>query len=1589
MQEIKNFIAQLVDFFKQKKDVDKNFFIFLENFYSQNKVRDFAEYKTEDLGQQVTSAYKFFLNKPKCQFKIEIYNQSSLNYTVLDIVNDDMPFLVDSIALQLDQLGIEIKNIIHPIYFVERDGSGDLKQIHSSKNQSTQKDSLIQIHIEKIEHQEVINNIKEHLTKLLNAVRVVVDDFDKMNALLNTAKKHLNKDSKNYSEISDFIDWVSGGHFIFLGAREYDVSKKSGFEAKNLFGVCKLESVEFSPKNNNISKEDAVYNIDNPYFLEVSKSRYKSQIHRIANTERIRIQKFSSDGKVIGECRFFGLFTSSAYNQSANLIPVVKDKIAKVITDSGFLVNSHNYKDLVSILESYPKDELFQIEPKDLLAISTAVVAICGRPQIRFFARPDKFGRFMNCLIFLPKDRNDADFRAKVKVYLAKTYNGEVTDSDVGTVSSNLIRFQVIIRTNNVTEVGDLKAIEQEITKMARLWSDDLKQEIAAIYTGDLANLLFSKYKNVFSSSYKNRFSAATGALDIKKIEESLEKNTPIFNLHKSSSLPKEVSELKIYSPQKEIILSEIMPVVESFGFRMIHENTYSATFNNEQKVWIHYFQLNLSKELNEFSLEIKKNFEEVMLLVFNDVVTYDFLNQLIVAANFNWRQIYLLRSYLKYIYQTGFRYNEKYIADTLVKYHKITALLVSLFETKFDPAKKLTAVQRGPKIAIIIEDINQELNKISNLLEDSIVRKFLVVINATLRTNYYQLNQNGAVKNYLSFKFDDKKIPDLPLPLPYAEIFVYSKSFEAIHLRGGKVARGGLRWSDRYEDYRTEVLGLMKAQMTKNAVIVPVGSKGGFVVKASTSSIGTKQYQEEGIECYKNFLRGMLDITDNVIAGEIIQPKNTVIYDDNDPYLVVAADKGTASFSDIANSISAEYNFWLGDAFASGGSCGYDHKKMAITSRGAWISVARHFNEADIDIQNQDFTCVGIGDMSGDVFGNGMLCSKKIRLIAAFNHVHIFLDPNPDSSKSFIERQRLFNLERSTWLDYDKKLISEGGGIFARSEKSIKLSLEVQKSLGIMQDVATPDELIRAILKAPVDLLWNGGIGTYVKATDESNQDVGDKVNDQLRINGAELRCKIVGEGGNLGFTQKGRIEYALHGGRINTDAIDNSAGVDCSDHEVNIKIALSAALKSKKITFAERNEILGAMTEEVGKLVLNDNLLQTAAITIAAKQGYIALTNQEHFLNALEKIKLLNRKVEFLPSNQEIAKRKTDKIGMTRPELCVMLSYAKIHLYNQIVNSNLADDPYFERELISYFPKIIQERFRDEILNHQLRREIICTELTNFIVNHAGIVFVNQLCQDTGFSVINLVKAFIVACDVFGLKQMWDDLENLNGKIAHHILMQIFADIANLLERSVVWLLQNHIKIENSIVSIVTEFKPIADNLLKLLPDVLVKPSRDLYLKRIERYCLNNVDKQLAIKISALDAISSTFDIAKISFESSLKLESIARIYFIIGNRFNLSSLRKKIAAIAFNNYYQALSVKVITEDLYTIQMNLAKKIIDSKSDIRISENDMIDNWIKDNHDLMVRFDNFITDLKLQSANDISFFVVIINRFKSLVAN
>ncbi len=1589
MQKI---IKQIIEFSNKKKQT-KKFLEFVEYFYSQNQKSDFKNYEIDEFYGLALQSFEFLKNKKSTKPKIQINKNlyQGPNQSIIDIINEDKSFLVDSIVGLMVNNNYEIVNIIHPVYYIKRDKNGELIDISYKKEiDESKKESVIQIHIKGFIEEEEQKILIKKIEDLLEAVSLVVKDWQKIIKKCAEIKTELSsnlKDKKNISEIQDFISWLVEKGFIFLGLKEFEYQKKGSKydlipNEKSSLGVFASKNPDFEPKIANSSNGEVSESVASPYILEIVKSSYRCKIHRITNAERVRIQKFNEKGEAVGEYRIIGLFTSAAYYQSSALIPIIREKIKAVIKKLNFEKGSHNHKELISALEDYPRDELFQIEEDDLARIMAGIVMICGRNQVKIFSRKDKFSRFISCLIFMPKDRSNSEVRAKVRDYVAKRYDGIIADNFIQITESSLVRLHVIIEVKNKNIDLQEAEIEAEITELAKPWEESLKEKIEEKFDLKISKKLFNKYKKSFSISYKNRFDARKAAIDISRIEEALRQKSILFNLYQSSAVEEDITELKIYSPQKELYLSEAMPVLESFGLDVIHEHTYVISPENESQIWVHYFKINLSSK--HFDENLKNRFEEAILLAWNGVLGVGSLNRLLIYAGLDWKKVLMIRAYAKYVYQACFRHDQEYVSNILVKHENITRLLVDFFEAKFDPALNLSMKKRLELIDEISLKIKNALKKVVDASCDETIRVFYNVINATLRTNFYQKNQEGNFKGYLSFKFDCKKIPNLPLPIPFAEIFVFSQDVEGVHLRGGKVARGGLRWSDRHEDFRTEVLGLVKAQMTKNAVIVPVGSKGGFVVKKDVSKLTREENLQEGIKCYKTFLRGLLDLTDNVVNGKIIHPENIIIHDESDPYLVVAADKGTATFSDIANSISAEYNFWLGDAFASGGSVGYDHKKMGITAKGAWVSVIRHFSEIGINVQKQEFTCVGIGDMAGDVFGNGMILSPFTKLVAAFNHLHIFIDPNPDFEKSYEERQRMFFLPRSTWQDYDKKIISKGGGIYERSAKSIKISKEAMQALAIEKDELTPDELIKAILKAPVDLMWNGGIGTYVKSSLESHLEVGDRANNAVRINGNELRCKVIGEGGNLGFTQKGRIEFAMNGGRINTDAMDNSAGVDCSDHEVNIKIALENAVLSKKITIKERNVILEKMTSDVAELVLNDNRMQTQSITIAQNQGLSSIGVYGQFIRNLEKKNILNREVEFLPSTKELEKRQIEKIGFTRPELCVLLAYAKMEIYNEILSSKLVDDIYFEKDLIAYFPKLMQEKFSEEIKKHQLRREIIATQITNFIVDRGGITFLNQISQESGFKIAEAAKCFIIACDSFGLREVWKEVEAQSG-VTYLTKGTMFFAINKLLERSVLWLLRrNH---DGNLTAIIQRFKKIADELYSFLPQVMAKDSTISYNEKCEILKLNNVTESLAKKIAAMDPIASAFDIAQISEKSKFDLKTIAKIYYEVGTRFSLKWLRNRISSLQIDGYWERLSLKTIVEDIYSAQANIALIVVEANCDKKSCDLQAVENWAKESGFLVERYDNFINDIKTSSNHDVSMFVVALNRLKPLI--
>jgi len=1600
IKAIDNKIDSLIKSYSREVSRDKNLKTFIKLFYSKIIHDDLLTKDNAHLFELVKSSYEFLKTRKEGENKINIHTPKqeavvSKQHTIIEFVAGDMPFIVDSLTAEITRLGFQIERIINRVICVERDARGKLKVIHSEPcdGPGIKYESVIHFQISKVSDKKAIKRLEDKLHYVLKLVKQSVIDWknilDKLNEVRNNVKAFnmkLHKD--DLSESLAFLDWIEDNAFIFLGYAEYSVKDEGDCvkfipDNKSKLGIFKVHDFDDLKTIKKGLLETSSFENS---LIEITKCSDKSSIHRPTHMDVIRVKKYSKKGEIVGEYRFFGLFTSIVFYQNAKNIPIIRKKISDVISKSRFDLSGHNGKELVSILAAYPREELFQINQEDLFETALGIVSLSGRSVSKIFVRQDKFGRFASVICYIPKKNFSSGIREKIQDVLSEAFSGRITAHYTQISESSLARVHFIVETQGgVPKKIDYEKVEQEILDIATLWDDRFRANLEEQFGEDQAREMGRTYGDAFSISYTEHFSPREAAHDIAVIEELVKDERPLVKLYPSGFEESEFS-LKIYSQEEQISLSQMMPILENFGPQVIEEHTFKITPNfmgDCKAIWLHNFKVKIDTISKDNFENIKDIFEEAVLQCWMNEIENDALNKLVLASHISARDISLIRAYCRYLKQTKFSYSFSFVADALYKNSGAIKLFVDLFYAKF-------ASGNSGKVKKIEEDIIKLLSKVTNLAEDAVLRKILELGNATLRTNFFQL-EGDKYKDYISLKLSSAKISDIPLPKPYAEIFVYSPTMEGIHLRGGKVARGGLRWSDRTEDFRTEVHGLVKAQMTKNAVIVPTGSKGGFVVKKKLAGLSREEFMEAGIAAYRTFLSGLLDITDNIVASKVVPPQDVIRYDEDDPYLVVAANKGTATFSDIANEISEKYNFWLGDAFASGGSQGYDHKKMGITAKGAWVSVTRHFYELGVDISKEEFTVVGVGDMSGDVFGNGMLLSSNIKLVAAFNHMHIFIDPNPDSKSSYKERKRLFALPRSAWSDYNSKLISKGGGIYDRSAKTISLTKAAQEALDIKKKVLTPNELIQHILKSPVDLLWNGGIGTYVRSTQENDVEVGDHANDAVRVTASELRCKIVGEGGNLGFTQRGRIEYALKGGKINTDSIDNSAGVDCSDHEVNIKIALQAAVESKKLTMAKRNKLLEDMTEEVEELVLRDNFLQTQAISIAEFQGVKSLEQHDRMMRRLEKKGLLDRQVEFLPNGDEVAHRHSMGLGLTRPELSVLLAYSKIYLYSNLLSSNLPDEEYYFNELVRYFPTKLSKEFAKEVKSHNLRREIIATYITNSLVNRLGITFFNRLSEDTGLKMCDIARAYTIARDAFKLRDIWAEIQSLTPTVKAKVQIEMYREIAVFIERTTAWFIRGVEQPIKDITKLVKEFSPKVEQVYQNLDTSLAKQAQKIRLERYQYYVNNNVPEQLAKRVASMDVMSSACQIVQVARSNKkVSVEFVAELYYAVGTKLHLRYLRAQASSLKIDSYWDKLSLKSYIDHLFDQQMRITNEVVkySLKQKGKFSVKQIIDKWIKDNEKQIMRFDELIYDLQSHDYPDFSMLNVAGNRIKEVTS-
>ncbi|MEU4422602.1 NAD-glutamate dehydrogenase [Actinoplanes sp. NPDC024001] len=1519
-------------------------------------------------------------------------------HSVLQIVTDDMPFLVDSVIALLTAHNLQVYLLVHPLIVVRREPLGALAQLESEVEpddaiEGDLVESWIRIEIDPVRRAEARDQLLNEVRRVLTDVRDAVEDWPRMRQRAVAISEELSGvtslpvPDKDVKDSIELLRWLADDHFTFLGYREYRLDG-GVLSAVPGTGLGILRGASKPRRLASEMAQEAYERALEKRLLVITKANSRATVHRSAYLDYIGVKVFDEAGNVTGERRFLGLFSSSAYRTSVRQLPVVKRKVQEVMDRSGLSPRGHSGKDLLQILETYPRDELFQIKTDDLYEAVIGVLRMAGRRQLRLFLRRDQYGRFISCLIYLPRDRFTTGNRLRMQEILLRELNGIGVDYTTRVTERMLARVHFIVRTDPAAPPGqiDPNVLAELLADATRMWDDDFSLVLERKLGDEPAKRLFSRYSTAYPESYKNSHTPYEGMQDLAKLELLEEPGQLAMHLFRRRRLGPEGTpepderdvRFKVYRYGEPMMLSAVLPVLHSLGVRVTDERPYEIR-RDDGIIYLYDFGLLPPSGHRELS-EVRPQVENAFAAAWRGEAEVDGFNELVLRAGFTWRQVVVLRAYAKYLRQAGNVFSQRYLESTFTAYPEIAGLLVRLFETRFSPALQIGEAERSRRAAELRTEITELLDQVESLDQDRILRSYLTLIEATLRTSFFQRGAEGRPKSYVAFKLDPQAIPDLPQPRPKYEIFVYSPRFEGVHLRFGAVARGGLRWSDRREDFRTEILGLVKAQMVKNAVIVPVGAKGGFVLKQKPGD------RDEAVECYKQFITALMDVTDNILSGKIVPPPDVVRHDGDDPYLVVAADKGTATFSDIANEISVRKDFWMGDAFASGGSAGYDHKKMGITARGAWESVKKHFRDLGVDTQTQDFTVVGVGDMSGDVFGNGMLLSQHIKLVAAFDHRHIFLDPGPDPEISYAERKRLFELPRSSWADYDKSLLSEGGGVYPRGAKSIPVSPQVREVLDLDASVTTisPAELMRAILKAPVDLYFNGGIGTYVKASAESHADVGDKANDAIRVNGSELRVKVVGEGGNLGLTQRGRIEFARSGGRVFTDFIDNSAGVDCSDHEVNIKILLGGAVTDGELTMPERDELLAAMTDEVGALVLRDNYEQATALGNARAQAHSLLPVHRRMLKSLEERGELNRELEALPSDRELAARSEAGDGLTPPEFAVLLAYVKISLERAVLADELVDEAWTNDVLTRYFPTPLRDRFAGRMAGHRLRREIISTALVNEVVNRGGTSFVFRAMEESGASAADVIRAYVVIRDVYGLRDIWAAAEALDNQVPTAAQTLVFLETRRLLDRAVRWLVSTR-RSPIDVAAEIGKLRPGVSELLPRLPHLVVGGERRALEQRVATLVEKGVPTELSEAVSRVFYGFGLLDILETAAAIDRDAGEVAEIYFVLSERFGVDALLSHISRLPRGDRWQTLARMALRYDLYAALAALTAEVLQSTPSTATPE-DRVSEWEQVNAASIARASNAMGNVD-DSPADLAALSVLLRQIRTLV--
>lgn len=1552
---------------------------FARSFYATIPLEDLADRRLEDLYGATLSVWHFIQQFDHASPKVRVFNPNVeehgwlSSHTFVAVLHEDMPFLVDSVRIELNRRGLTVHAIHNAVLAVERSSSHDLVRVASihEADAPESRESLIAIEIDRHSDLETLADIEHSLCEVLRDVRYAVADYQAMSERAEEAIAELEAlrpekvKPADHAEAIAFLKWLLHNNFTFLGYNAYAI--ESGADSDQLvkeegseLGLFRLDLPRYQERVRSELGIEGNRFVLVPELISFAKSSHHARVHRRTYPDYISVDRYDEQGRVIGEHRFFGLFTASFYNESPRNIPLLRRKFDAVMEIAGFSPKGHNSKQLLQILALYPRGDLFQIDRHELARTALGILDIRERRRVRLFIRTDHAGRFYSCLVFVPRDVLTTDLRLRIQHLLCDELDATFGDFNTHLSESVLARLQFILRFRGDDAPGEinLKQLETKVAQLARSWRDELHAALVEGFGEEQANQLTDRFHDAFPASYRDNFGSHSVVLDLQHLAQ-LDAGEPLA-LALYHALEEQSSSgvnLKLFHRDRPIPLSDVLPVMENLGLRVIGERPYKIV-TADRRYWLHDFDLEHQSATETTLQTMREPFIEAFKRIWAGEAESDGFNRLVIAANLDWREVAMLRSYARYLKQIRFSLSQEYIATALTHYPEITRELVTLFKLRFDPAQR----PGEGEIEACLERISRHLDEVASLNDDQLLRRYMEMIQATLRTNYYQRNQAGEFKEYIAYKLDPQQITGMPKPRPAFEIFVCSPRLEGVHLRGGKVARGGLRWSDRHEDFRTEVLGLVKAQQVKNAVIVPVGAKGGFVCKRLPQEGGRDAMQQEGIACYKTFIRGLLDITDNLVGGSVVPPKEVVRHDGDDFYMVVAADKGTATFSDIANEISAEYDHWLGDAFASGGANGYDHKKMGITARGAWESVKRHFRNLDLNTQEEEFSVVGIGDMGGDVFGNGMLRSDKIRLVGAFNHLHIFVDPNPDAVATFAERKRLYELPRSSWEDFESELISEGGGVFQRSAKSIAMTPQMQELFGIEEEKLSPNELIRAMLKAKVDLLWNGGVGTYVKGSAETDAMVGDKANDALRIDGSDLNCRVVGEGGNLGFTQLGRMEAAAKGVRINADFIDNAGGVNCSDHEVNIKILLDEVVKRGDMSAEQRNQLLADMTEEVAALVIRGNYRQTQALDLAQQLSRQSIAPYRRFISELESAGLIDRELEFLPLDEELQERAGSESGMTHPELAVLISYAKSTLKDEVLTSDLPDDPYVLQYVERVFPQPLRERFREEMYSHRLTREIITTQVANDLVNHMGIIFVRQLADSTGASPADIARAYIIARDSFQLAELWESIEALDNQLPSQVQYAMMLDLMRLIRRATRWFLRQRLGLSTH--DAIEYFAPRIAQLQERIGELLGGEEGEYWEQQRSELLTAGVPEKLAATVAASDSLYATLGIIEAARQADEKPQVVAEVFFELGNRLELPWMLQQVGRLEVSDNWQAQAQEAFRDDIERQQLALTVSVLMAAAGH--SPGERVDAWLTAHTSLYERWCRLVSEVR-----------------------